>query len=86
MRFVATTDGKRVNDFAVVRRTGIHVHDDEFIRAVAESLDAKCPDVDKFLLAFDAGQIRRGTGFIGAAGNCRGDTDAEQNGVGTGDK
>ncbi len=55
-----------VDHLAVARRVGLHVHDDELVRAVAESLDAKRPDIDEFLLPFDAGKVGRGAGFVGA--------------------
>ena len=66
MRFVASADRVAVDDLAVVGRAGLHVHDDELVRAVAEALDAERPDIDEFLLPFDAGEVGRGAGFVGA--------------------
>ena len=65
MRLVPSADRMAVDDFAVVRRAGLHVHDDEFVRAVAEAFDAERPDIDEFLLPFDAGEVGRGAGFVG---------------------
>ncbi len=67
MRLVASADGRAVDDLAVGRRAGLHVHGDEFVRAVAESFDAERPDIDEFLLPFDAGEVGRGTGFVGSS-------------------
>src|SRR5258706_15628397 len=55
-----------VDRLAVARRVGLHVDNDELVRAVAEPLDAKRPDIDEFLLAFDAGKVGRGAGFVRA--------------------
>ena len=64
MRLVPSADRIAVNDFAVAGRAGLHVHDDEFVRAVAEAFDAERPDIDEFLLPFDAGEVGRGAGFV----------------------
>ena len=77
MRLVPSADGIAVDDFAVGGRTGLHVHDDEFVRAVAESFDAERPDIDEFLLPFDAGEVGRGAGFIGAR-NSRAESETER--------
>ena len=66
MRLVAALDRVAVDDFAVAGRAGLHVDGDEFVRAVAETFDAERPDIDELLLPFDAGQVGRGAGFIGA--------------------
>ena len=55
-----------VDHLAVARRVGFHIHNDELVRAVAEPLDAQRPDIDEFLLPFDAGKVGRGAGFVGA--------------------
>ena len=67
MRLVPSADRVAVDDLAVIRRAGLHVHGDELVRAVAESFDAERPDVDEFLLPFDAGEVGRGAGFIGVS-------------------
>src|SRR6266850_3952548 len=77
MRFVPSADRVLVNDFAVTGRTGFHVHDNEFVRAVAEALDPESPDVEKFLLPFDAGEVRRGAGLVGTPGD-QGGSEAEE--------
>jgi hypothetical protein len=65
MGFVAAADGDAVDDLAVVGGVGVGVDGDQFVVAVAEAFDAEGPDVDEFFLAFDAGEIRRGAGFVG---------------------
>src|SRR5438876_11919778 len=55
-----------VDHLAVARRVGLHVHDDELVRALTESLDAEGPDIDEFLLTFDACKVGRRAGFVGA--------------------
>ena len=67
-----------VDDFAIGGRAGLYVHDDEFVRAVAEPLDSERPDINEFLLPFDAGQVGRGAGFIGAGGDNGGSPTAER--------
>jgi len=57
MRFVTAVERMAVNDRAVARRTGFYVQGDEFVRTVAESGDSQRPDIDEFLLAFDAGEV-----------------------------
>src|ERR1043166_5118047 len=78
MRLVPSADGVMVNDLAVVRRSRLDVHDDEFVRAVAEALDAERPDVEEFLLALDAGQVGRRAGFVGTGGDYRRSQAAER--------
>lgn len=58
VRFVPPVDGNAVNDFAVVRRAGLCINGDEFVRAIAETFDAERPDIDKLFLALDPGEAR----------------------------
>jgi hypothetical protein len=67
VRFVPSADRVGVDDFAVTGRTGFDIHGDQFVRAVAQTFDAERPDVNEFLLPFDAGQVGRGAGFIGVS-------------------
>src|SRR5207237_1512556 len=65
VRLMASADRGGVDNFAVVGRTGFYIHNDELVRAVAETLDAQCPNINEFLLPFDPGEIGRGAGFVG---------------------
>lgn len=54
-----------MDDLAVIGRIQLHIHGNQFVRAVAEPLDPESSDIEKFLLSFDAGEVGRGTGFVG---------------------
>jgi hypothetical protein len=58
VRLVAALDRRATDDFAKARRARFYVDGDKFIRAVSETFDAKCPDIDELFLTFDAGEIR----------------------------
>jgi hypothetical protein len=73
MRLVPALHRLLVDDLAVSRRARLHVHDDELVRPIAERGLAERPDIDKFLLSFDAGEVRRGARFIGARDDWRGE-------------
>src|ERR1700736_6653241 len=66
MGLVAPVHRRAVDDFAVVRRTGLDVDRNKLVEAVAESFHAQRPDINKFLLPVDAGQIRGRAGFVSA--------------------
>jgi hypothetical protein len=40
MRLMAAFERMTVNDLAVIRRAGLHIERDKFVRAVAETFDA----------------------------------------------
>ena len=70
MRLKSSADRVTLNDLAEVRRTWLDVHRDELVGAISESFDPERPDVEKLLLPFDAGEVGRGTRFIGARCEC----------------
>ena len=76
MRLIASVDRRAADDFAVVRRAGLYVDRDEFVRAIAHSFDAERPDIDELFLSIDAGEVRRRAGFIGAR-NTRAEDESE---------
>src|SRR2546421_6397986 len=55
MCLIASIDGSAVDDFAVVRRTGLYIHGDKFVRAIAQTFDTERPNIDEFFLSLDAG-------------------------------
>ena len=58
MRLVAAFDGNAVNDFPVVRRAGLHIDGNKFVRAIAQTFYAEGPDIDELFLAVDGGEVR----------------------------
>ena len=58
MRLVASLDGNAVDDFAVVRRAGLYIDGNKFVRAIAQTFDTERPDINELLLPVDAGKIR----------------------------
>src|SRR3954466_10952485 len=66
VRFVAAIHGDAVDDFGVRRRARFYIDSNELVCAIAQAFDTERPDIDEFFLAFDAGHVRGGTGFIGA--------------------
>ena len=67
MRFIASFNGNAADNFAVGRRTGFNIDTDEFVRAITEALDPKCPHINEFLLPLDACEVWRRTGLISTA-------------------
>ena len=57
MRLVTSINGNAVNDFAVVRRVRLCINSDKFVRAITETFNAKCPDIDELLLAVDPSEV-----------------------------
>jgi hypothetical protein len=57
MRLVPPLDRITVNDFPVAWRPGLHVHNDQLVRSVAEPLHPESPDIDEFFLSFDARKV-----------------------------
>lgn len=64
VRFVASADGMRVDDLAVIAGAWLDVDGDELVGTVALSIDAEGPNVDEFLLALDPSEVGRGAGFV----------------------
>jgi len=58
VRFVPALDGRAADDFTVARRAGFYIDSDKFVRAIAETFDAKRPNIDELLLTLDAGEVR----------------------------
>src|SRR5206468_4571241 len=58
VRLITSINGSTVDDFAIARRVRLYVDGDEFVRAIAETFDTKCPDIDKLLLSVDASEVR----------------------------
>src|SRR5436190_20837576 len=66
VRFVASRNGRAVDDLAVGGRAGSYINRYQLVRAVAHPFYAQGPDLNKFLLTIDARQVRRRTRFVGA--------------------
>jgi hypothetical protein len=58
MRLVPATDRFTVDHFAVLGRARLHIHHNQFVRPVANTFGAQCPNVDELLLSFDSSEIR----------------------------
>src|SRR6266403_5407501 len=64
MRLITSIDGRAADDFAVGRRAGFYIDRNEFVRAIAHSFDAECPNIDELLLSIDTGEVRGGASLI----------------------
>jgi hypothetical protein len=58
VRFVASSHRGGTDNFAVVRRPGLYIDGDQFVRTIAETFHAKCPNIDALFLTFDACEVR----------------------------
>jgi hypothetical protein len=58
VRFVAASHRGGTDNFAVVRRPGLYIDGDQFVRAIAETFHAERPNIDELFLAFDACEVR----------------------------
>src|SRR5437773_8160490 len=58
MRLISSLDGPAADDSAGGGPARFYIDGDEFIGAIAHAFDAERPDIDKLLLAVDAGEIR----------------------------
>src|SRR6266513_2914978 len=64
MRLITSIDGRAADDFAVGRRAGFYIDRNDFVRAIAHSFDAECPNIDELLLSIDTGEVRGGASLI----------------------
>ena len=66
VRFPAPTHAEHMHDLAVVDGLRIHVHGDELVGFVTQTLHAECPYMDIVLLTLDQGaEVGRIAGFVG---------------------